>query len=255
MSKVLVLAYHRVHPGHHTDPDTFEWQIKKLKEKFIPLTLEKVVAFAKGELRLEKDGFAITFDDGWADNFLYAYPILKKLGVPATIFAPTSFVNRHLTQPRKPFTGGYRAAFREIVEHGYSEEFLTWEEIKAMEPLVAIESHGHRHINHSASMPKESEDDLKRSLEIIKKETATTPRYLAWPFGEYSADAVRTAKSVGIGACFTMRPGRVSQGDDRYELKRFAPPRTRALFRLAISGSVGMTAYRTILSLSQLTRR
>lgn len=149
--KVLVLSYHRVYPGYHINPETFEWQMKTLKEKFTPLALDEAVAFARGDLTLKKDGFAITFDDGWADNFIYAYPILKKYQIPATIFVPTNFISNTNSARRSFKESGSDEAAAEVAEKGRSEQFLTWEEIRAMSPLIKIESHGHAHAYHFRS--------------------------------------------------------------------------------------------------------
>jgi len=160
--KVLILNYHRVCPGYHIDPETFERQIKTLKEKFIPLTLNDSVSFVKGKLNLKKDGFAITFDDGWADNFIYAYPILKKYNIPATIFIGTNFIsNKKIIRPTLKDYWDNKISYEQLFKNkeinkaitefsniGYSEDFLTWYEINSMEPLIQVESHSHTHAYH-----------------------------------------------------------------------------------------------------------
>jgi peptidoglycan/xylan/chitin deacetylase (PgdA/CDA1 family) len=242
--KIIVLNYHRVFPGHHISPETFEWQIKKLKSKFQPLTLEEAVEFARENLKLERNGFAVTFDDGWADNFIYAYPILKKHGVPATIFAPTSFISNALMAPRKEFRNNYSEAMNEVLETGHSYEFLTWEEIRQMNPLVTIESHGHRHIHFTESSPEKREKDLEISSEIILKETGRKPKFLAWPFGEYDEKSVKIAEKSGFEACFTTRIGSIKNGNNPYKLNRFSPPRKNFIFKTAIKNNAGMAIYR-----------
>ncbi|KKL86405.1 hypothetical protein LCGC14_1945060 [marine sediment metagenome] len=163
--RVLILAYHRIYPGYHIDPGTFEYQIRVLKKHFVPLTLDEVAAFIRGDFNLKKNGFAITFDDGWADNFVYAYPILKKHEVPATLFIPTSFIsNENSTRPtledywnnkisyKKLFRGrSSDEAAAKIARGEHTEEFLTWDEINHMKPLVQIESHAHSHAYHFRS--------------------------------------------------------------------------------------------------------
>ena len=275
--KVLILNYHRVCPGYHIDPETFEWQIKTLKEKFIPLTLDDSVSFVKGKLNLKKDGFAITFDDGWADNFIYAYPILKKLNIPATIFISTDFISKN-------------------------KEYLTWEKINVMKPLIKVESHGQTHAYHFRS-PKiidvykdtltkrqtylllsgiqlkaespiyesgsvlayqryyekeksfenfnDYEDrvktELKTSMAEISKNTGFRLKYLAWPFGEYNKTAIEIAKKIGFQSCFTTKQGFIKQNDDYYRLKRFSPPRNNKIFLIAIKGNWGMVIYKLII--------
>lgn len=165
MRKVLILLYHRVFPGNHIDPETFEGQMKILKDRFQPLSLEEVAAFAKGELKLKKDGCHITFDDGWADNFVYAYPILKKNGLKGTLFAATSFIsNQETARPNlEDYWQGkiaYQDLFQgkdndqaaaDIAQRKQSDQFLTWTEINSMRPVIEVETHGHYHAYHFKS--------------------------------------------------------------------------------------------------------
>lgn len=92
MERVLCLLYHRVSPVkddmyHLTvSPYNFEEQIRYLKEQ-VP-----ILRFEEDWTKPGQDGVAITFDDGYADNYEYALPILEKYRVPATIFISTGYV-------------------------------------------------------------------------------------------------------------------------------------------------------------------
>lgn len=92
MERVLCLLYHRVNPVkddiyHLTvSPCNFEEQIRYLKEH-IP-----ILRFEEDWTKPGGDGVVITFDDGYADNYEYALPILEKYHVPATIFVSTGYV-------------------------------------------------------------------------------------------------------------------------------------------------------------------
>ena len=93
MDKVLCLLYHRVNPAeddiyHLTvSPENFEEQIKFLKNNFPILRFEEDWTEGSGI------GVAVTFDDGYADNYEYAFPVLEKYQVPATIFVSTGYVD------------------------------------------------------------------------------------------------------------------------------------------------------------------
>lgn len=96
--KFWVLMYHRIlplkdprfqleEPGMLIRPETFEMHVKELKRDFDLISLgDWVKARANGE-SLPKKGCAITFDDGWLDNYEYALPILRTYSAPATLFA------------------------------------------------------------------------------------------------------------------------------------------------------------------------
>jgi peptidoglycan/xylan/chitin deacetylase (PgdA/CDA1 family) len=93
----IILMYHRVlneAPKGFYDPslfvtsNTFEMHIKEIIKLFEIVSLEKIVQSNNEKGRL----CAITFDDGWIDNYEIAFPILKRYRVPATIFIPVSKV-------------------------------------------------------------------------------------------------------------------------------------------------------------------
>jgi peptidoglycan/xylan/chitin deacetylase (PgdA/CDA1 family) len=96
--RLSILIFHRVLPEH--DPlrpdeptvEEFDWQMRLLREHFNPLPIvEAVERLQSGDL--PSNAISITFDDGYSDNEKYAMPILKKYGIPATVFVSTGFLN------------------------------------------------------------------------------------------------------------------------------------------------------------------
>ena len=88
-----IFNYHRVLPGQSdfaidaVDVKVFEHQISILSTYFNILPLESAVHNLHNG-RLAPDSVCLTFDDGYKDNYEYAWPILKKHHAPATIFWP-----------------------------------------------------------------------------------------------------------------------------------------------------------------------
>ncbi|HWR97498.1 MAG TPA: polysaccharide deacetylase family protein [Candidatus Methanoperedens sp.] len=101
--RAAVLMYHRVispterhqvfsHEGMVVETDAFEMQIRCLKKHFCVRSLEEILDDLKARRRFRSGSCLITFDDGWRDNFVNAFPVLAHYGVPATIFLSTGFV-------------------------------------------------------------------------------------------------------------------------------------------------------------------
>ena len=97
-ARLSILIYHRVpsqrHPVFHRLPyaEVFEWQMQ------IVATLFNVLPLSEGVERLERGSLparaaCITFDDGYADNESIALPVLERLGLPATFFVATSYLD------------------------------------------------------------------------------------------------------------------------------------------------------------------
>jgi peptidoglycan/xylan/chitin deacetylase (PgdA/CDA1 family) len=102
--RVVILTYHRVltqkelsiqfvQPGMYVLADVFENHMQFVREHFRILSIgELFQLWRNGGLDHRTRYCAVTFDDGWMDNYVHAYPVLRRLGIPATIFLPTGFV-------------------------------------------------------------------------------------------------------------------------------------------------------------------
>lgn len=101
--QTLIVMFHGVVPEvnfsfstNHLSVVSFERQIQYLKKNFKVIKLQEAFDLNRTGRKQEDLSVVITFDDGYANNFEYAFPILKKYNVPATIFTVTS----HLIDPR-----------------------------------------------------------------------------------------------------------------------------------------------------------
>lgn len=97
-SRLSVMIFHRVlaHPDpllpEEVDGDAFEARMRWVKDWFNVLPLDEAVRRLR-DGRLPDRPLAITFDDGYADNARIAAPILSRLGIPATFFIATGFLD------------------------------------------------------------------------------------------------------------------------------------------------------------------
>lgn len=159
-----VLYYHRIYPNGPAPDVTlslFEWEMSYLKKHYQVLSLTELNDYINGKLIiLDKPGVAITFDDGWFDNFVYALPVLKKYDLKATIFVSTGKINSESrVRPTLEECWNGNIGFDALqkpgsVEEGFLEslngnlnEFLTWEELRVMQKsgVFDIQSHGVGH--------------------------------------------------------------------------------------------------------------
>ncbi len=134
---LLVLMYHRVlppgdsrlsneQPGMYVHPDTFRLHLAALKKFFQPVRLDDWIRAVRDNMPLPDKAVAITFDDGWKDNFEYAYPLLTEENVPATIFLVSDMIGTdRLFWPER-----LAAVLRQgLAIHGtglYSASAVTW---------------------------------------------------------------------------------------------------------------------------------
>jgi peptidoglycan/xylan/chitin deacetylase (PgdA/CDA1 family) len=100
---LVVLMYHRVlpkdsplrrseQPGMYVAPETLDLHLGELGRRFELVHLDDWLRRAKRGESLPRIACAITFDDGWRDNYEFALPVLLKHAAPATIFLVSSYV-------------------------------------------------------------------------------------------------------------------------------------------------------------------
>jgi peptidoglycan/xylan/chitin deacetylase (PgdA/CDA1 family) len=125
----LVLRYHSVAPPEEADyvspgislpPGRFEEQIRFLVSRYRVVALEELVLARRGATKVrDRPAVAITFDDGYLDNFRYALPVLERYGATATFYvvvgaispAPSLWTVRlHRAVFHNRFLGGQSAA-------------------------------------------------------------------------------------------------------------------------------------------------
>jgi peptidoglycan/xylan/chitin deacetylase (PgdA/CDA1 family) len=101
---LLILNYHRVGDPRLTpyDSGTFsctadelDWQVNWLKQRYQIVNLHDALDIVHGRTTPSRTSVLITFDDGYRDNYLEAFPVLRRHGVSATFFLPTTFVGSH----------------------------------------------------------------------------------------------------------------------------------------------------------------
>jgi len=103
-NSLRVLEYHRVADPKASPvldprlisatPETFNQQMRHLARHYQVVSLEDVLEAAKNGTRLPNRAVLITFDDAYCDLTEYAWPILKRFRLPATIFVPTAYPGR-----------------------------------------------------------------------------------------------------------------------------------------------------------------
>lgn len=175
-------------------PSEFEKQMSFLKQNnYTVITFDDL-----GNLKNIKKPVIITFDDGYEDNYTYAYPILKKYNFKATIFLVTNFID--------------------------NSSILKQSQIKEIAGLINFQSHTLSHADLNKLKDEEIEKELSESKSIIENMTGTKVNTLAYPTGYYDQRVIDIAKKYYKYAVVNGG-GLYTEGDNNYELKRVYIPR------------------------------
>mgnify|MGYP000308323005 FL=1 len=200
-TKVLILNYHKIDNTFISlavRPDDFDTQMKYLSENgYHTISPDELYDSLAGTGELPDNPVMITFDDGYEDNYVNAYPILKKYGFKATIFVVTSFLDKN--------------------KKGY----MSWDQAREMDANgISIQSHT---VDHK-SMTDLTDDQLRMELVDSKKkaekELGHPVNYMAYPTGTYNLHIAQMVKEAGYKAAFTIKYGNVDKASNIYALER-----------------------------------
>ncbi|MEN4053026.1 MULTISPECIES: polysaccharide deacetylase family protein [Sulfurimonas] len=209
----VVLQYHRFdeskYPSTSISMELFAKQMEHLVQNHYNVwPLSKIVRYLQQKRALPEKTVAITIDDAYKSAYIKAYPLLKKLHLPFTLFVNSLPVMHH------------------------SENYLTWDELREMG------QNGAEFANHSYSHPylmrkrlKNVDDyeayvktEVEKCEEKLKKElgslVANEPKMFAYPFGEYDTELLQIIKGLDyVGVAQNSAP--ISSESNFMELTRF----------------------------------
>lgn len=235
---VPVLMYHHVSPVDGmitTSPVNFELQLAWLaRHGYRSMSSGEFAAHLGGQAAPPRS-ILITFDDGYLDNWVYAYPLLRKYGFSAMIFLITSLigdglVRNHLGQGELPETPSHRDCGRRIQAGDTDSVMLRWSEVLAMRDSGVVEFHSHTH-THTRwdKSPRAAEKNQLMTRELADSRATLEARlggvsdHLCWPQGYFDADYVGIAHQAGFRHLHTTQAfGQNRPGGDPASIYRFA---------------------------------
>ena len=232
-SRLRVLTYHRF--GHAerdpwcVAPQAFGEQMRWLAEQKLAVSLDEVQRFARGEVDLASGSVLVTVDDGLSSVLTEAAPVLRRYRIPAVAFITTQAIGN-------PDAG-----------KGAGEEFLTWEQVVALDAGgITIGSHGHTH----RSMAKLGLDDVReegrRSKKLIEAHLGREVASFAYPFGMRNDESPATAKALaecGYTNIFISQHGAIQQGANPLRLPRIKVEAGEPLWTFKLLCKGGMDAW------------
>jgi peptidoglycan/xylan/chitin deacetylase (PgdA/CDA1 family) len=211
---VPILMYHNIGSekgSFFVSPENFTKQMEYIKKHgYQVISLDELVSSIQKKIPLKRNRVVITFDDGYRDNFQYAYPVLKKLRFSATIFLISDFVG-------KTFSG--------------NKEFLNWEEVVTMSKNgISFGAHTKTHFYFGGPwVEKTAQDEVVIPKKVIEEKTGLAVDYFCYPSGGFNDQVKALVIKAGYkGACSTNR-GFSRFNRDVYELKRIKVSNTDAV--------------------------
>lgn len=199
---VPVLMYHSI--GNEAkmtklfvSPESFEREMKFLcKNRYNVVGLEKIVSYIENKEKIPPKTVAITFDDGYYNNYKYAYPILKRYKLPATLFIIVDKIGR--------------------------PGWLDWRELREMSDsgIFTIGSHTMAHYWLPSLGTKKLEYELVSSKKILEERLGKKVDLFCYPLGAFDQRARDAVIRAGYRSAVATNPGKSYPSNDRYAIKR-----------------------------------
>lgn len=227
-----IIMYHSLLPHERTSyivsPKRFESDLKFLsKNGYTTVTMQDVIDYVNGKAPLPSKPIMITFDDGYYNNYTYAYPLLKKYDCKIVLSPIGSCSDRFSEND-----GGHNT---------YSH--ITWQQLREMQASGHVEIANHTYALHQQTdmgrgiqqHRHESDDDYRERLlddvggmqERFFAGIGNMPTTFTYPFGAYNQCALNILKEIGFKATLTCEAftNRITKDPDcLYQLGRYLRP-------------------------------
>ncbi|HLP18539.1 MAG TPA: polysaccharide deacetylase family protein, partial [Bacteroidota bacterium] len=216
ISEIPILMYHRVtdgvpegtRHGIYVTKHEFAEQLRALRKKgCTTLTLRDLRSIMLGERIIPRRPVLITFDDGYEDNYLHAFPILKRFGMNATIFI--------LGDP------SIRTNEWDIASGEPEARLMTDEQCRKMISFgIDFGAHTMRHTKLTQVSPDEARREIESSKQQIEERLGYTVHSIAYPYGAVNEEVKKITKEAGYTFGIATDSGVRSIWSDTYELRR-----------------------------------
>lgn len=210
---VPVIMYHHVQPQYLADasgqddltvnPEYFDMQMHYLAiNGYHAISAQTLTKALIAGTSLPDKPVVVTIDDGYQDIYDYAFPILKKYHIIASLMIPTGLVGKHIG----------------------TNIYLTWKELQEMKASgrIFVYSHTVTHAALGIVPSSQVRREISESLQTLTAKLGYTYPLLVYPYGSFSVSSISIEKSLGIVAAFTTTPGTEECRSQIMEL-----PRTR----------------------------
>lgn len=218
--RVVALLYHSVHPSKpfsSATPSQFKEHLGWLKDNCQLISLTDVPRYAACGHNTNPV-VAVTFDDGYADNYDHAFPLLVDLGIPATFFVTVGLLEKDPEVVER---------CRTLVK-GVQEDVrgLEWSQVLEMRQAgMEFGSHTYSHLNLARLDRANARSELARSKKLIEDRLGEPVASVAYPFGRikrhFTPDTVDIAREVGYGYGAAVALRAVRPTDCPFSIARF----------------------------------
>lgn len=186
---IPVLMYHNIAEkysasadGANITPKRFEEHMQGILDRgYTPIFVADYYNSVERGKPLPENPIIVTFDDGYLSNYEIAFPILKRLSIPATIFIVTSTVGA-------------------TAESGIvGTSHFNWEQAREMQQsgIIDIHSHSHTHRDMTSLSPAQLQEELRLSRYLIERNLGKNCYVFSYPFGKYNATTSQRARAAG----------------------------------------------------------
>ena len=202
-----ILMYHSINPKSDkvlrrliVSPRSFERQMRFFKEhRYNVMPLVSLAALIRDKKPIPPKTVAITFDDGYRDFYTYAFPVLEKYRLPATMFIIVDEVGR---------SEGDRLSWQEIIRMQESGLVTFGSHAMGPEPLIKIKS------------PSELKRQIFLSKRILEEKLGQRVKAFSYPEGMFNPVIRQAVIDAGYKLAVATHPGRDYPDDDAFALKR-----------------------------------
>ena len=227
--KVPILLYHHIteEPFNGNEismisPYDFRLHMTAIRVNFTPISLRHYFNYINctdGSITIPDNPIIVTFDDGYLSNYELAYPILKELEIPATIFVVTDTVGE--------VAGGGKV--------NYSH--FSWEQAKEMEKsgLIEIQSHTASHVALGDLDMNLLVTELRKSKYMIEKNLGRECDMIAFPYGSYNQNVLDASERAGYKLRALVDD---KTTEDAFEVNLVSEG-VGALTRMTVAGNMG----------------